>query len=103
MILEKMETIVIGAGKGSDTVDNPQQQAFVTKGMLKSEATLIHNFLLEYRQKSKVNCEKNVSWYNKGWTACMVNTMGSDHDKILEGDSGWNSRAFYVFGFKLNM
>ena len=55
---------------------------------------LIIGFFVEYRRKSKVNCEKYVPFYNKDWNVCMVNRMGPKHDKVLHGDSGWNFRAF---------
>ena len=43
MILEDMETIVIGAGKRSTTVKNPLRKAYVSTGMLNHEDTHINN------------------------------------------------------------
>ena len=94
MILDKMETIVIGARHRFKTDPNSEQKAFVSKGLSKYEGTPNNNYALEYRQKSKVNCERNVPWYHKGWSVCMVNRMGAKHDKFLHGDSGYNFREF---------
>ena len=41
MILEDMETIVIGAGKRSKTAKNPLWKAFVSNGILNHEDTHI--------------------------------------------------------------
>ena len=43
MILEDMDTIVIGAGRRSKTGKNPLRKAYVSYGMLKHKDTPIAN------------------------------------------------------------